>query len=152
MKKAAKNNLDEMQEIQLLHIERNGCWLAFWGLLAVILIETFINQANFRQIVGEWIVFMCLALYLSVSCMYRGIWDRRLRPNFRTNLAASVIAGLVCAVVIFLTSYRNYGKLIGSLATGAFLFLFTSVITMIALTVSSRIYKQRIKKLESEDK
>ena len=31
-----KNNLDEMQEQELLKIEHNGCWLAFWGLLAVM--------------------------------------------------------------------------------------------------------------------
>ena len=28
-----KSNLDEMQEQELLKIEHNGCWLAFWGLL-----------------------------------------------------------------------------------------------------------------------
>ena len=34
-----KNNLDEMQEQALLKIEHNGCWLAFWGLLAVMAIQ-----------------------------------------------------------------------------------------------------------------
>ena len=33
-----KNNLDEMQEQELLKIEHNGCWLAFWGMLAVMAI------------------------------------------------------------------------------------------------------------------
>ena len=28
------SNLDERQEQTLLRIEHNGCWLAFWGLLA----------------------------------------------------------------------------------------------------------------------
>ena len=28
-----KSNLDEIQEQELLKIEHNGCWLAFWGLL-----------------------------------------------------------------------------------------------------------------------
>ena len=27
-----KSNLDEMQELELLKIEHNGCWLAFWCL------------------------------------------------------------------------------------------------------------------------
>ncbi|MDD7312724.1 MAG: hypothetical protein PUH78_09820 [Clostridia bacterium] len=32
--KKQKNNLDERQEQTLLRIERNGCWFAFWALLA----------------------------------------------------------------------------------------------------------------------
>ena len=37
--KKTKSNLDELQELKLLKIEHNGCWLAFWGLLAVILTQ-----------------------------------------------------------------------------------------------------------------
>lgn len=150
MMKIKQNNLDEMQELKLLHIERNGCWLAFWGLLAVILVETVLDT-NFRLLAGEWIVFMCLALYLSVSCMRQGIWDRRLRPDLKTNLIASTAAGLVCGIIFFLVSYRNYGKLVGSIATGIFMFLFVFFSTAVVLTVSAAIYKKRVKKLESDE-
>ena len=27
-----KSNLDERQELKLLKIEHNGCWIAFWGI------------------------------------------------------------------------------------------------------------------------
>ena len=30
--KKTKSNLDELQELKLLKIEHNGCWLAFWGI------------------------------------------------------------------------------------------------------------------------
>lgn len=33
-----KINLDEMQEQELLTVEHNGCWIAFWSLLAAIII------------------------------------------------------------------------------------------------------------------
>ena len=39
MKWKMKNNLDEMQEIKLRGIERNGCWFAFWALLAAMMIQ-----------------------------------------------------------------------------------------------------------------
>ncbi len=149
--KMKNNNLDEMQELQLLHIERNGCWLAFWGLLAVMIVEIILDPAYFRHVAGEWIVFMCLALYMAISCIRHGIWDRRLRPNLRTNLVASIIAGLACGILFFAISYKNYGKLIGSLATGALIFIFVFVSTIVILTISSKFYKQRVKKLESED-
>ena len=32
-----KNKLDEMQEQKLLRIEHNGCWFAFWALIAAML-------------------------------------------------------------------------------------------------------------------
>ena len=35
-----KSNLDEMQEQELLKVEHNGCWIAFWGLLAAIIIQS----------------------------------------------------------------------------------------------------------------
>ena len=34
-----KNNLDEMQEQKLLHIESKGYWLAFWGLGVSLIIQ-----------------------------------------------------------------------------------------------------------------
>ena len=42
------NNLDERQEQVLLRIEHNGCWLAFWGLLAALIAEQFIFGFDFR--------------------------------------------------------------------------------------------------------
>ena len=64
--KKTKSNLDELQELKLLKIEHNGCWLAFWGLLAVILTQIAIGNDSKQDLSGEWIVFMCLALYLTV--------------------------------------------------------------------------------------
>lgn len=151
MKKTTNNNLDEMQELQLLHIERNGCWMTFWGLLAVIIIQTITTQGNFRILAGEWIVFMCQALYLSTSCMRHGIWDRHLRPNLRTNMLASSLAGLACGIIFGLISYMRYGKLIGSLATAVFMFIFVFLCTIIALSFSAVLYKKRRRQMEDEE-
>ena len=53
-----KNNLDEMQEQELLKIEHNGCWLAFWGLLVTMIVELFVfgSEEIGRIIIGAWIV------------------------------------------------------------------------------------------------
>lgn len=58
-----KNKLDEMQEMKLRGIEQNGCWFVFWALLAAMMIQLAMG-AEMKQLVGEWIMFMCLALYL----------------------------------------------------------------------------------------
>ena len=90
--KRMKNNLDEMQEQELLKIEHNGCWLAFWGLLFAMIIQSFaLGNMDFKTLAGEWIVFMVLALYLAFACVRRGIWDRKLAMNAKTNLISLLL-------------------------------------------------------------
>ena len=50
-----KNNLDEMQELELLKIEHNGCWIAFWGLIIAIVVQNLTGGAmEPRTLAGEW--------------------------------------------------------------------------------------------------
>ena len=148
--KKMKNNLDERQEQELLRIEHNGCWIAFWGLLIAMVVQLIAGIHGPENLAGEWIVFMCLALYLGISCIKNGIWDRRMKPDFKTNLIASGIAAVVMGIVWFTISYRNYHKLAGSIATGVFMFLVTGVLCGVALMVASNVYKKRLKKLEED--
>ena len=140
--KKTKSNLDELQELKLLKIEHNGCWLAFWGLLAVILTQIAIGNDSRQDLAGEWIVFMCLALYLTVGCIRNGIWDRKLKPNFKNNIMASSIAAVVMGILWFIISYRNYHKLVGSIATGVIMFFSIEILCFLALTLTSKIYKK----------
>ena len=101
-----KNNLDEMQEQKLLRIEHNGVWFAFWGLLVAILIQSLTGGVNeFRNIIGELVVFLGLDLYLLVACMKNGIWDRKLRANTKTNIIVSLVGGTVVGLLYFISSY-----------------------------------------------
>ena len=43
-----KSNLDERQELKLLKIEHNGCWIAFWGLLIVMAIQMIVGMTVLR--------------------------------------------------------------------------------------------------------
>ena len=146
--KKMKNNLDERQELKLLKIEHNGCWMAFWGLLLAMLIQLLAGNDGIRNLAGEWVVFMCLTFYLMVSCIKNGIWDRKLKPSFRNNLIASSIAAVVVGIIWFVISYRNYHKLAGSIATGIIMFASIEILCLAALMISSRIYKKRLQKLE----
>ena len=149
--KKMKNNLDERQELNLLKIEHNGCWFAFWGLLAVMVIQMFLENGSPKNLAGEWIVFMCLAVYLSGACMKNGIWDRKLKPNFTTNAIVSGIAAAAGGGIWFAISYQNYHNFIGSIMTGIFVFFSIGSLCLAALVVSSKIYKKRVEKLEKMD-
>lgn len=144
-----KNSLDEMQEQKLLRIEHNGVWFAFWGLVVAIVIQGLNGEANeFRNIIGELVVFLGLDLYLLTACMKNGIWDRKLQANTKTNISVSLVAGMVIGLLHFISSYLKYHKLLGSIATGIIMLGITAVLSFIALTVCTSIYKKRVKKLE----
>ena len=143
-----KNNLDEMQEQELLKIEHNGCWLAFWGLLAVMVIQMVMGVPG-AQMLGEWIVFMVLALYIVIACLRKGIWDRHLKANRKTNLIISLLAGAAAGILItvsnpYLSEPLDY-VLVAGISGG-----FTFVLCFIALSLSTKLYKKRREKLEQE--
>ena len=143
-----KNNLDEMQEQELLKIEHNGCWLAIWGLLAVMAIQMVMGVPG-TQMLGEWIVFMVLGLYIVIACLRKGIWDRHLKANRKTNLIISLLAGAAAGILItvsnpYLSEPLDY-VLVAGISGG-----FTFVLCFIALSLSTKLYKKRREKLEQE--
>ncbi|KAF5081144.1 DUF6773 family protein [Anaerotignum sp.] len=149
--KLQNNNLDEMQEKKLLQIEHTGCWLAFWGLLVAILVQILIfDEDVIRSVAGEWIILFCLSLYMSISSMKSGIWDRRLKPTLKYNTNISLISGLVCALIFSISSYIKYHVLMGSIATGIFMFIFIFAVTFFTLSLSVKMYHKRIRKMETD--
>ena len=137
-----KSNLDERQELKLLKIEHNGCWIAFWGLLIVMAIQMIVGNDSIKNLAGEGAVLMSIR---------NGIWDRRLKPNFKTNVIVSSIAAVLTGIIWFSVSYRNYHKLIGSIATGIIMFVQVEILCLLALMISSKIYKRRVQKLEEDE-
>ena len=147
--KKQKSNLDEWQEQTLLRIERNGCWLAFWALLASLFIQQAVfGMGELKAVAGEWIIFMLLAAYLAAACMQNGIWDRRLKADPKTNLLVSLATAIFFAAVFAVVGYCNYRSLPGAAATFAVLFLGLFVVLFGALSLSAAIYKKRAKALE----
>lgn len=148
MKIFKKNNLDERQELKLLKIEHNGCWLAFWGLFIAILIQSVLNNATAKDILGEVSVLICMIVYLLYGCIKNGIWDRRLQPTFKTNSIISVITGILLGIFESIVSYYKYNEISGAIVTGVFIFVSTSILTIVLLSTLSAVYKKRVKKLE----
>ena len=145
-----KNNLDEMQEQKLLKIEHNGCWLAFWGLLIVIVVQMVIGGGDFYRLAGEWIVFMVLCLYIAVDCARNGIWDRRLKSDGKTNLIISVIAAVVFGAVTFASTYLHYRKPAGSAAAAVISAVIVFIACFAALTIVARYTNKKQAALEAE--
>ena len=143
-----KSNLDEMQEQALLKIEHNGCWLAFWGLLAAMALQMVMRVPG-RQMLGEWIVFMALSLYIVIACLRKGIWDRHLKANRKTNLIVSLLAAVATGILVtlsnpYLSEPLDY-VLVAGLTGG-----FTFALYFAALSVCTKLYRNRRNKLDKE--
>lgn len=132
-----KSNLDERQELKLLKIEHNGCWIAFWGLLIVMAIQMIVGNDSIKNLAGEGAVLMSLAFYLLVACIRNGIWDRRLKPNFKTNVIVSSIAAVLTGIIWF--------------SVGIIMFVQVEILCLLALMIFSKIYKRRVQKLEEDE-
>ena len=149
--KQKNSNLDERQEQVLLQIEHSGCWLAFWGLLAAIVVQSVVYGFEFEHIAGEWIVFMILSLYLAFACLKNGIWDRKLKPNLKTNLLLSAAAAIATGLIVFFSVFGKYtdkpaGAVLSALISAVMVFVFCAA----TLILASRSYLKKQKKLEEE--
>ncbi len=147
-----KNNLDERQEQALLKIEHNGCWLAFWALLAAMTVQMVMtpNSEMMRAVAGEWIVFMALSLYMVVACLKNGIWDRRLKADGKTNFLASLIAGVACGAISFVAGLSHTEASEFAVLWGAISGISGFVLCFIVLSLLARVYKKRRSSLEQE--
>ena len=146
-----KSNLDEMQEQELLKIEHNGCWLAFWGLLIAMIVQSFaLGNMDFKTLAGEWIVFMALALYLAFACVRRGIWDRKLEMNTKTNLIVSAIAGIAMGIFNAVMVFKNYHKPVGTIVAAVIVAVITFVICFAALSIMMKQTQKRRTAMEAE--
>ena len=149
--KKLKNNLDEMQEQELLKIEHNGCWLVFWLLLIAIVVQSIVfENMEFKTVAGEWVVFMVLALYLGIACARKGIWDRHIPMNTKTNLIISLIASLAVGVFNFVMVFKNFQKPIGALAASVITVVIAFVLCIAALTLTMKKKQKKKQELEAE--
>ena len=149
--KRMKNNLDEMQEQELLKIEHNGCWLAFWLLLAAMIIQSIaFGSMDFKTIAGEWIVFMILAVYLAIACGRKGIWDRRIPMNTKSNLIVSLIAAAVMGILNAVMIFKNFHKPVGTAAAALITAAITFALCFAALTVTMKETEKRKAAMEAE--
>lgn len=147
--KRNQSNLDEMQELKLLKIEHTGCWLALWGLVAAILVQTALGNDGMQNLLGEQILLIVLSLYLATACIKNGIWDRKLKPTFKTNLLLSLGTGFGMGAFWGVVSYFRYRALIGSLATFVFILFFVSILVFLCLLAASSLYKKRQEQLDA---
>lgn len=146
-----KSNLDEMQELQLLKIESRGFWIGFLGLFLSIIAQIFLFGREYaRNTHGEFIIFLCMGIWLVGGCLRHGIWDRHLQATPAVNIGLSILAALVTALFNAIISYRNYHDATAAFAVFIVCFLMLSIVLSVILCVCSSLYRRRRKHLEED--
>ena len=140
------DNLDEMQKQTLLKIESRGFWVLWVLLLAALIIESLLGFAP-REMAAEWFIFMGGCVYAVVCDLRAGIWDRRFKPNTKTNAAVSVVGG-AAVFVWMLIKFAEFGAGIAVLQA-AIMGVCTWVLCFALLQLSMKAYKKRHAELEN---
>ena len=150
MKWFKKSSLDEMQELRLLKIESRGFWIGFIGLFLAIVVQIVIyGTESIREVyVGEFIVFLCMGIYLIVECLRNGIWDRHLPATPAVNIGLSLLAAAVTGLFNAIVSYHNYHDATAAFSVFIVYFLMLSIVISVTLTVCSALYRRRRRHLE----
>ena len=141
-----RDNLDEMQKQTLLKIESRGFWILWGLLLAALIIESLLGFAP-REMAAEWFIFMLGCAYSVISDLRAGIWDRRFKPNTKTNAAVSVVGG--AAVFVWgLIKFAEFGFGLAVLRA-AIMGACTWALTFVLLQIGMKFYQKRHAELEN---
>lgn len=149
--KKTESQLDEMQEQKLLKIEHTGFWLAFWSLLATILVQLALYPGDQRAVAGEFVVFFLMGIYLTLGCIKNGIWDRKLKPNWQTNLKLSLLAGCLFGLYQAVRVYLQFHLFLGAAVVLVLTALFTTAICFAGVQIAATLTKKRKQHLENEE-
>ena len=142
--------LDERQKQQMYQIEHHGFWLAYFGILALLLLEILTNASGI--LIGcTTVLLLALSIYMEFCCIRRGLWDWRLKPSPKSNALMSMV-GAVCIFVFTLLVYAKQGYFVHSPALMCLCALiaafFTFLLTFALLSVTARACTKRNEQLD----
>lgn len=144
-----KNQLDERQEQKMLRIEHNGCWFAFWALAAALVIQMLLFKDAWEHMAGEYIIFMCLGVYILAASIKNGIWDRRFAPSQKVNFIISSVCGIFAGIIFFVIKYIEYRTFAGAFASGLVIFFLVLIGGNVVSALCLAEYHKRIERMEN---
>lgn len=155
LKKLGKKEIDERQQADLNRVTSYGYWIAFYLLLAAVVVKGFIMGRPLREWAVEWIVFMILAFYEVAACMKIGVWTQgRQRPEKKDYVRYSLIGSLLFSVILTVGYYFRLNpdkRTFGSIASMfVYWFVLLVVVLFCGYLLAGGIYNRRNKKLEEE--
>lgn len=155
LKKFGKKEIDERQQADLNRVTSYGYWIAFYLLIAAILVEGIILNRPFREWAVEWGVFMIIAVYEVIACIRIGVWtETRQKPEKKDYVRYSLIGSTLFSIVFTLGYYfrlKPENRTFAGIASMfVYWFVLLTVLFLIAYFIGGGIYNRRKKKIEEE--
>lgn len=147
-----KKELDERELMEMYKIEHYAFWFMFWALLASIFIQLIFYNSSFKQIGGEWIVFMISAVAISIAYFKGGHYDYYTNPGIKSYLLYSLSFTIIFDVIIAIIFYihNNYYNMNGFIITVALYGVVLFVVIFATLALTGEAIKKKRKKLEEK--
>lgn len=148
-----KKNLDEWQEQRLQRIEKWSFWLLYWLIFAEMMITMMLGKEK-QVVLGEFICFMIVSLFMVIMCLKEGIWDRYVKPDSKTNLRLSMLGSGIVFVIVLIILAMNLKDTLGlkQILVLAFLAaLGDFLVTFGVITVLASVHRKHVEKLETEE-
>lgn len=141
-----QNILDERERQVLGEIE-HAALNAVEVLLILAVVVQLLLGADFRQIMGECIVMLVLAVGMIMAYVHSGIWDTDAAPSQKGNLRYSLFTGIGAGLLSFGLNGNGFVAL--TLGLGMFLLTF-ALLTLLMNSVRRRQEKQA-EEFEADD-
>lgn len=147
-----KNVVDEREQMEMFRIEHYMYWFTFWALLVSIFFQLIFLDASFRQVAGEWTVFMLTAVGLMTGDLAGGHFDYNSRPGWKYYLVWSLLAAALVVGITLANGIRHgWYETVSDVAMPLFFCgFFAFIFTYIALAAAGAFVKYRRRKLEEE--
>jgi hypothetical protein len=146
--KLFKKNRDERQEAEERRINSVAFWIAYWGLVAVIIVQLFVFELDITHIAGEFIILCAAGIYMTIAGYRRGIWDSFTKPGMKSYFAYSFAAVFVLNLPIPLVRYFRYHATVPScLYSFARNFIILFPLAFAAAAILGALTKRKQKKL-----
>ena len=151
-----KNYLDERQEQTARLIESRAGWVAYWGLLLCIMAQAVLDTTDMLpdmlpSFAGEFIVFMVMTVYMVGAYLKNNIWARTYKPTLWNNIWMSLLAGVAVGIMVFLTAFLTDKDILAGVAAAGGMFVFTTVLCLIAMSIAMAKYKKNVAAAEADD-
>lgn len=144
-----KRNMDEREVMEMYKIEHYMFWFTFWILFASIIIQGVFFKIDLKQIAGEVVVFMIMAVISCVLYLRKGIYDTWSQPGIKSYLIYSVIFSLIATAMLIVKNY-SYGYMTNIkdiIVVGVFFEAIMFGILFVFMTIIGEITKKRRKQL-----
>lgn len=141
-----RNVLDEREQQVLGQIEHIALNAAEALLISAVVIQLWFG-ADFKQIAGESIILLLLAVGMIAAFVHSGIWDTDAAPSRKGNFRYSLFTGIGAGLLTF--GLNGNGIFAVVLGLGMFLLAFV-LLTLLMKSVRRRQERQA-EEFESDD-